>query len=231
MQPRGLCPYCDLRPGTTRDHVIPRCLFPPTLPNGIYLPTVKACAECNNVAKAGDDTFLRDFLVLHGQMHDEQDIRTLDSGPVGRAIKRGQSEFVRTLKNPQPGSMVTASGLYVGKAVRLEMDGQRLERAFARISRGLYFKLMKRSLPRETAFDILELDPSCIERVVATPVTKWLRPTPLGGVFACLVCMNPPETAESLWIMEFFNRIYISVKTSLLAPSEALADDATNNCP
>ena len=152
-------------------------------------------------------------------MYDNHDIRTLDSGPVGRAIKRGQSEFVRTLRNPQQGSMVTASGLYVGKAVRLEMDGERLERALARITRGLYFKLMKCSLPRETVFDILELDPSCIERVVATPGTRWLRPTPLGEVFACLVCLTPPETAESLWIMEFYNRVYISVKTSLPEPS------------
>src|SRR5262249_21289051 len=57
----ALCPYCGLRPGKTKDHVIPQSLFPKPLPNGINLPTVKACAECNNVRKSGDDTFLRDF--------------------------------------------------------------------------------------------------------------------------------------------------------------------------
>ena len=39
----ALCPYCCIRPGTTNDHLIPRCLFPNRIPNGIYLPTVKAC--------------------------------------------------------------------------------------------------------------------------------------------------------------------------------------------
>lgn len=212
---QALCPYCNARPGTTNDHVIPRCLFPKQLPNGINLPTVKACAECNNVTKAADDTFLRDFLAVHRQLNDDQDIRAFDSGPVGRAVKRNQSAFVKTLRDPQPVPMLTSSGIYIGKAVRLEMDGARIERALARITRGLYFKLIKRSLPSNTAFETLELDPSCIARVIDEPGITWLRPTALGDVFKCLVCLGPPETAESLWIMCFYNRIYISVKTSL----------------
>ena len=51
MQPRNvgnhLCPYCGIRRGRTVDHIIPRCLFPAKIPSGVYIPTVKACPECN----------------------------------------------------------------------------------------------------------------------------------------------------------------------------------------
>ena len=116
---KKICPYCCIRTGTTRDHVVPRCLFPKILPNGIHLPTVKACAICNQNAKSQYDTFLRDYLVLQSQMSSQQIVRDLLEGPVKRAVARGQSTFVKTLRNRRRANTFTASGIYAGEAVVL----------------------------------------------------------------------------------------------------------------
>jgi len=59
--PKGLCVYCGVNPATTRDHVIPECLFVPPLPSNMV--TVPACADCNTTKKSQDDPYLRDMLV------------------------------------------------------------------------------------------------------------------------------------------------------------------------
>jgi len=59
--PKGLCVYCGVNPATTRDYVIPECLFVPPLPSNMV--TVPACADCNTTKKAQDDPYLRDMLV------------------------------------------------------------------------------------------------------------------------------------------------------------------------
>src|SRR5438309_2111083 len=55
----GECVYCGKIMETTRDHVIPRCLFPPPLPENMI--TVQTCDPCNR-AKSLDDGMLRDML-------------------------------------------------------------------------------------------------------------------------------------------------------------------------
>lgn len=54
------CAYCGDVRNLTRDHVIPRCLFPRPLPAAML--TVPACRSCNQ-RKAKHDDFLRDVLV------------------------------------------------------------------------------------------------------------------------------------------------------------------------
>ena len=51
------CVYCSIRPATTRDHVIPKCLFLHPYPDNIHLVVAPACAYCNG-AKSKDDEFL-----------------------------------------------------------------------------------------------------------------------------------------------------------------------------
>lgn len=56
------CAYCGHRKPSTRDHVVPRCLFPRPLP--VKIITVPACDECNG-RKSRHDDFLRDLLVTY----------------------------------------------------------------------------------------------------------------------------------------------------------------------
>jgi hypothetical protein len=190
----ALCPYCCLRPGTTKDHVIPQSLFPKPLPNGINLPTIKACAECNNVNKSGGDTFLRDFLIdtflrdfLITDMHcsDHPAAQSLLNGEMGRAMRSNRSDFARAaVPNGRPVSIFTSTGLYVGECYTAPLDGERINRIFATITRGLYFKVLRRFLPTDTQFEVRRQDPRYIGDLLklVQPPDAWCRPPKLESL-------------------------------------------------
>ena len=107
-----ICPYCCERPGTTADHIIPRSLFPKPIPNGINLPTVIACQECNNEKKSITDTFLRDFLVTQLAALEKPEARNILNGPLARAFDRNQSSFKTTLTDIKPAAAFTYAGKF-----------------------------------------------------------------------------------------------------------------------
>src|SRR5213078_104682 len=51
---RGECVYCGQVLWLTKDHVPPRCIFPPPLPE---LVTVPCCMHCNRSASKDDEYF------------------------------------------------------------------------------------------------------------------------------------------------------------------------------
>jgi len=58
---QGTYVYCGAVCEVTRDHVIPRCLWPESIPSDI--PIVGACQKCDQIGKSGNDAYLRDLLV------------------------------------------------------------------------------------------------------------------------------------------------------------------------
>ena len=212
----ALCPYCGLRPGTTNDHIIALCLFPKPLPNGINLPTVKACAECNHVRKSGDDSFLRDFLITDMHCCDHPAAQSLLAGEMGRALRTNRSDFARAaVPNGRPVPLFTPSGLYAGEGYAAPLDGERINRIFATITRGLYFKVLERLLPADAQFDVRRQDPRYIRELLETvqPPNVWYRPPSLGDVFTCVYTIGNTEMAQSFWLMQFYGGMYISVFT------------------
>jgi hypothetical protein len=213
----ALCPYCGLRPGNTKDHVIPQSLFPKPLPNGINLPTVRACAECNNVRKSGDDVFLRDFLITDMHCSDHPAAQALLNGEMGRAMRSNRSEFARAaVPKGRPVPLFTSTGLYAGTCYTAPLDGERINRIFATITRGLYFKVLRRLLPADTQFEVRRQDPRYIGELLnlVQPPNAWCRPPSLGDVFTCVYAIGPYEKAQSLWVMQFYGSMYISVFTT-----------------
>lgn len=216
----ALCPYCGLRPGNTKDHVIPQSLFPKPLPNGINLPTVRACAECNNVRKSGDDVFLRDFLITDMHCSDHPAAQSLLNGEMGRAMRSNRSEFARAaVPKGRPVPLFTSTGLYAGTCYTAPLDGERINRIFATITRGLYFKVLRRLLPADTQFEVRRQDPRYIGELLnlVQPPDAWCRPPSLGDVFTCVYAIGPYEKAQSLWVMQFYGSMYISVLTTTKA--------------
>jgi hypothetical protein len=222
-----LCPYCCLRPGTTKDHIIPKSLFPKPLPNGINLPTVKACGECNNIRKSGDDTFLRDFLITDIHCSDHPAAQLLSSGEMIRAMRTNRSDFARAaVANIRSVPLTTPTGIYVGECYTGPLDGERINRIFTTITRGLYFKALRRLLPADTQFEVRRHDPQYLGELLnlVQPPDAWCCPPNLGDVFTCRYIVGPYEKAQSLWVMQFYGSMYISVCTTLdasLVPSPA----------
>src|SRR4051812_32449628 len=87
----GICAYCGESGNITRDHVIPRCLFPRPLPQDML--TVPACDSCNG-RKSRHDDFLRDILVT--------DIAATES-PVAQELFR-----VKVLSSHQQGKSLAS---------------------------------------------------------------------------------------------------------------------------
>lgn len=209
-----ICPYCCIRPGVTADHIIASCLFPKPIPNGINLPTVRACADCNNEKKSKDDTYLRDFLVMQFDCVDQPSAQSVFRGPLSRAVVRNQSEFMRSLgdfsvwlpEEPQP-------DLTVVPAVVKSIDVKRLHQALAKIVRGLYLKQSHHILPRDAIFQWAMVSVQKASEIMRTPGVTWRITPHLGDVFSCMYLPGPIETCRSFWMMGVYDRVCFLVWT------------------
>jgi hypothetical protein len=96
------------------------------------------------------------------------------------------------------------------------LDGERINRIFATITRGLYFKVLRRLLPADAQFEVRRQDPRYIGELLnlVKPPDAWCRPPSLGDVFTCVYAIGPYEKAQSLWVMQFYGSMYISVCTT-----------------
>src|SRR4051794_14015953 len=94
QRPRPACVYCDAGRATTRDHVVPKCLFDGQIPADAV--TVPVCRLCN-AAKAQDDTYLRDFLAIDEANFDHPVAQALFGGRMRRAVRHNRSEVARAV--------------------------------------------------------------------------------------------------------------------------------------
>ncbi len=214
-KPRSVCPYCCKRPGTTKDHVIADCLFPRPLPNGINFPTVKACSECNNEKKAGDDTYLRDYLVMQMECLQHAGAQSLRLGELARAASRNQSHFLRQLGvNPRPVTVVQQQPEKMSSWLTDQCISAACIELGAKIVRGLYFKQSHHLLPVNFHF----LGPnkrrgfSPKYSPVGSGIT-WSQPPSLSNVFSCLYCPAPVESCRSCWVLGFYDQVCFIVWT------------------
>src|ERR671926_236820 len=93
------CAYCESTSVTTRDHVIPKCLFERPLP--LCMITVPACSVCNMV-KARNDIFLRDTLLSDIRSDKHPVAKSIAEGAMLRAFERNQSEVARAILKERP---------------------------------------------------------------------------------------------------------------------------------
>jgi hypothetical protein len=134
-----LCAICGERVASTRDHVPPRGVF--EKPPPVNLITVPACAECNN-GSSKDDELFKAYLGL----------RVGDKAPAGfqrnvrRTFDKNRRLWRDVVTKLEPVTLLSATGLVVGKADRLLWDGKEHDRVIERIIRGLYFHHYKQVL-------------------------------------------------------------------------------------
>src|SRR5579875_1495964 len=187
-RPKGLCVYCGVRRATTRDHVIPQCLFVPPLPTNMV--TVPACDECNTTKKAQDDPYLRDMLVFDNDCQHHPVVQKLFDGKAMRAARTNRSVVARTamtsaaLHGMRPRHSI--GGLYLGHYYLVDLDAERVDRILSTIVKGLYYRILRQRLPDDCTFEAHRLDPLYVGELW----NQWQRiqysgPYRLGDVFAC----------------------------------------------
>src|ERR1043165_9530327 len=129
------CVYCVEADGTSKDHVVPDCLFvDPKPPN---LLTVPACLGCNNDEKSRDDTFLRDLLVVDID-NDHPVAKALLATKVRRSVERNLSEMAKFVIGAKEQPRHDHEGKYLGQFPKAELPSGRVARIMSRIVRGLY---------------------------------------------------------------------------------------------
>jgi len=208
----GVCIYCGLQKEVTREHVIPKALFPEPLPSTMV--TVDACYECNN-SKSKDDAYVRDFLIADVASEASPVAQEIWAGKFIRSVETNRSELARTAVNDASLRAVFApGGNYVGHAYSVPTERARLDRSFGLMVRGLWYHIWKRLMPLDCKFDVYTMDRFFI-------VEAWEEMIQIGAgmgvikpdVFACQYLADADYPFLSRWLLLFYSTTIVEVYT------------------
>ncbi len=139
-----ICAYCGSE-ATTRDHVVPQCLYPPSKRgSSLQLLTVPACKTCQKLFQADEENF-RSLIVTGGGRTPVVD--ELFFGKVSRSLEgpKGKPKLSWLL------SLMKEHQTLHGKELRLYPD-ERVKRVLRKITRGLAYHHFGLPVPDERVF-------------------------------------------------------------------------------
>jgi hypothetical protein len=212
---KGTCPYCGKDAILTRDHVIPKCLYPNGVPGNS--PKVYACSECNNNLKSRLDTYFRDFLIVDIEGSEHPVSKQLFS-KFARSIGGNQSEFARHARQAQLMPRFTPEGLFADFVYATQIPNDSIAEGLAMMTRGLYFYYAKQVLPKDIGiqvnrqWDMQKLVP---EIQMLFKLGAAYKPAGDGDVFECIYIIVPEKPTASLWLLSFLRKVYFSVAIDL----------------
>ncbi len=213
-----LCVYCNANPATTMDHVIPKCLFVGPLPADMV--TVPVCAHCNN-KKSKDDDYLRDLLVIDIENVNHPIAQQLLRGKVLRSAQKNRSQIVRDMRAKSViRNRYTVAGIYTGTFQAVPLEANRVKHIFARITRGLYYKLYERRFPNDCDFRVSRVagmhvkDAVEIMHSIGGDVTYLLA----EFVFSCMHVWSVEDPTVTSWLQNYYN--FVVMVTTNVPESE-----------
>lgn len=212
------CTYCGKQRPITRDHVVPKCLFPGPVPND--MPIVPACQPCNQELAQHQD-YLRDMLICDFRCSDHPAARAILEGPVRRAIQTNRSLVARTVRDGiRKESLYTLGGIYLGDGYVIPTEQPRLNHIFRMMVRGLYYSKFGRRLPEDYAVSVKYQDvkrPLALREAWNTLMSLpgYNGPFQWGdGVFTCLFLQALEDPALTAWLLVFYGGFGVLVHTS-----------------
>ncbi len=210
------CAYCGTSQATTKDHVVPRCLF--RLPYPPNLVTVPSCAECNRI-KGKDDEFLRDYLTSDVAVQTSPYASKIFDGKVKRAVKRNSSELAKLVQQGPIRTIPvkTKAGIYTGGTViTVPLPDDRIATTLFQMCRGLYFHSQKRALANDIRYEALRHPPKVGEEIPEKAMKNSAGKT-LGDVFDCrFMHLGEDHPSVTFWLLSFYGRIVFSISTGNL---------------
>src|SRR5262245_11848143 len=185
-----LCIYCGQHPGTTRDHIPPRCFFEVPCPN-INRITVPCCPACK-IADEPSDAKARNLFISTLQAEPHPAVERQLAGARNRALKV-HGQLPNLLAHLVEADVHSPDGIYLGSAPAFNLDSQVVDSFLHRVVRGLLYSISKSGyLPSKIKWrtnvppDVLATFPSTISRSV-------------GDVFSYRVVFAEGSQA-SLWL-------------------------------
>lgn len=211
-KPKPLCVYCGTSEGTTADHVIQRCLFPPPFPKNLI--TVPACDLCNG-EKSGDDEFMRDMLLLDWENEPHPASQGELKHRLIRAIGKNRSHLIREgRRTKRLTPVLTPGGIELGVAPAIPLDRERVNRMFSRIARGLYYHFSGGlRLPADCTFEVNKVHPMRKDQTIQMFNRPGARMHALGDVFECVYIVAKEDPTLSMWLLRLWN-VFVVVNTN-----------------
>ena len=154
---KKLCVFCgkDETYGPMNvEHVVPRALWNRKRPNGTK--TVPAHVECNRQS-SDDIDYFRDFLAMDEAASRQPDVQELLKGKLKRKIDQ-RAPSIRREMRPIVLPNITPSNLFLGHAVFMRIDAQRIVRVLRNIARSLHYNVTGRLVPIHAEIAVIHLD-------------------------------------------------------------------------
>jgi hypothetical protein len=230
------CVYCGKTRQTTKEHVFPRGLFRETKrpSNPVIVP---ACRECNGM-KAGDDSYIRDMLNVDINCTDHPIVVENLSGTIARSIQKGWSQLaketrIHALSEPY----FTDSGIYLGDAVSVPVNVERLLRWCEYVIRGLYCAQIGGRIPNGYEFDVIRIKNSQRQAALddwknlgaAGPFCMGRQDEESEQVVSWTYALDRNDPFMSMWLVWFYQRVFIAINSA--PPGLGKAPQAASGLP
>ena len=204
-----LCAYCGIKPGVTRDHVIPLCLFGSRRP--AFLVTVPACQNCHGKSKSRDDEYLRDMLVMNVGASNHPVAQAISRGSMWRASANNRSVVANDLRAKGKYVSVYSQGIYLGEGPVIPLDEARVRRIFKTMLRGLHYQVWKQILPDDAEYQVVPCWPGKYSDLLASMQRIHCQgPAVLGdnvfsGYYLAAIDDDPYLAA---WLVSFYGGVH-----------------------
>ena len=145
---RELCYLCGTNPGTTKDHIFPRSLFPRPLPTDLM--TAPACEDCNNSLSDAEE-FFRTLVVMAGNAVLTPAGKSLWDQRVRPSLRADRrwfkSHLQQSLTIVDVIDVIDEKGKPIGSYPVMEADREPFDRVVDKIAKGLYYAETQQPLP------------------------------------------------------------------------------------
>jgi hypothetical protein len=112
----------------------------------------------------------------------------------------------------------TKGGVYLGDFPSATVDPDRIKTIFSTMARGLYYDHRRQRIPSNYNFEVLRYHPWDFKGIYESLSQMHLNgPRVLGNVFGCAYVSAQEDPPTTLWLMWFYERLFISV--SAISPA------------
>ena len=195
--------------GDTKDHIFPRGLFPPPLPEDML--TAPACVDCQQRLQP-DEEYFRRFAAAGSyadakakELWDGKIVRSFDNSP---AFQASLAKAINTME------WKTAGGIIVGNVVGLEGDQARIGHVLRKMVRGLSSIETSDVMPFDVKFNYSQVSP--MTESLPDEVMDIVHATPLrtvGDVVRYKFTQPPGDPRMTISWFAFYRHAMFAVWT------------------